>query len=153
MVLRSLQKVFKPYKGAFMRKIIFGSLTVLIIIIALSVSGMNAQASVPVHGRWCGPQHGGGEPIDAVDAVCRDHDQCYERKGYFNCACDRELIARLPDAIRRTNTASGKAAGASVARYFQSAGCQCRKEICVRTPFGKKCQTVITPGVGGAGPC
>lgn len=144
-------------KKAFIRKIIYCTLTMVIITIALflalSVPERNAQASVPVHGRWCGPGHGGGQPIDAVDAVCQAHDQCYDRSGYFNCACDRELIARLPDAIRRTPTASGKAAGASVARYFQSAGCQCKREVCVPTPFGRKCRTVTTPGKGGVGAC
>lgn len=29
-------------------------------------------------GRWCGPGYGGGDPIDALDCACRDHDRCYE---------------------------------------------------------------------------
>ena len=43
------------------------------------------QVSIPIYGNWCGPGHGGGPAIDAVDAVCRAHDQCYGSRGYFNC--------------------------------------------------------------------
>jgi hypothetical protein len=33
----------------------------------------------PIYGRWCGPAHGGGCPIDEIDALCRAHDLEYER--------------------------------------------------------------------------
>ena len=39
------------------------------------------QLSIPIYGNWCGPGHGGGPAIDAVDAVCRAHDQCYGQRG------------------------------------------------------------------------
>lgn len=29
-------------------------------------------------GRWCGPNYGSGEPTDALDGACREHDQCYD---------------------------------------------------------------------------
>ena len=45
------------------------------------------------HGRYCGLGKAGepGEPIDVLDAACRDHDTCYELSGGPVCACDREL--------------------------------------------------------------
>lgn len=49
----------------------------------------------PVWGNWCGPGHGGGEPIDVLDSLCKTHDLCYEQLGYFNCDCDEELIAGI----------------------------------------------------------
>jgi hypothetical protein len=55
------------------------------------------QLDVPcLYGNWCGPGCSGpGAPIDAVDACCKAHDQCYGRRGYFACSCDRELVRCL----------------------------------------------------------
>jgi len=72
-----------------------------------------------IYGRWCGPGHGGGHPIDAVDAACKKHDECYDRNGYFNCDCDSALVR---DAYRAAMSpgvsAEGRAAGIAVAGYF-----------------------------------
>ncbi len=59
-------------------------------------------------GNYCGPSWGGSSnaglnsatsnlrlPFDAIDESCRDHDQCYSERGYFDRACDRALIERL----------------------------------------------------------
>ncbi|MFC0014525.1 MULTISPECIES: phospholipase [Allobacillus] len=44
---------------------------------------------------WCGPGcHGPGPPINAVDAVCKAHDLCYDQYGP-SCGCDREFLDRL----------------------------------------------------------
>jgi len=40
---------------------------------------------VKVYGNWCGPNHGSGKPIDALDRICMYHDKCYDKYGYFNC--------------------------------------------------------------------
>lgn len=46
-----------------------------------------------IHGRWCGPGCSGpGPPIDEIDACCKAHDECYERRGYWDCVCDNELL-------------------------------------------------------------
>jgi len=30
-----------------------------------------------LYGNWCGAGHGGGPTVDALDALCRDHDMAY----------------------------------------------------------------------------
>jgi hypothetical protein len=47
-----------------------------------------------LHGRWCGISNGGpGEPIDAVDRCCMEHDKCLSSNPFFaailfrHCAC------------------------------------------------------------------
>ena len=90
--------------------------------------GFGEFAGIPIYGNWCGPGHGGGEPIDAVDEVCRRHDQCYDERGYFDCSCDRDLIARMPDAIINPGTPTlGKVAGAAAAAVFAITPCVCRR--------------------------
>lgn len=45
--------------------------------------------------KWCGPGCSGpGAPINAVDAACKAHDECYHRYGP-TCGCDREFLLRL----------------------------------------------------------
>ncbi|WLD91684.1 phospholipase [Alkalihalobacillus sp. AL-G] len=45
--------------------------------------------------KWCGPGCSGpGAPINAVDAACKAHDECYERYGPC-CECDQEFLERL----------------------------------------------------------
>jgi hypothetical protein len=119
---------------------------------------MPQQLSLPIYGNYCGPGHGDPTgrmpPIDAVDAVCRAHDLCYDNRGYFNCRCDRNLITSMPGAIANTPTAVGKGAGAAVLSYFANAACVCRNRVCVPVPFvGTRCTTVTTPGFGGVGAC
>lgn len=50
----------------------------------------------PIYGRYCGPGHSGpGKPIDRLDAACARHDDCYHRKGYHRCSCDKKLKKEL----------------------------------------------------------
>ena len=81
--------------------------------------------SMPVYGNYCGMGHGDptGEtpPIDAVDAVCREHDMCYESLGDFNEWCDVELIGSMPEAIAQTESPLGKQAGVLALLYFSVA--------------------------------
>lgn len=55
-----------------------------------------ASGGLPIYGNWCGPWHGGGR---IIDAVCREHDLCYDREGYFDCGCNRDLVNAMPGAI------------------------------------------------------
>lgn len=52
---------------------------------------------IPVYGNWCGPGYGKGEPVDHLDARCKEHDECYKEKGYFACSCDEAFI----DGVRK----------------------------------------------------
>ncbi|PJF37529.1 MAG: hypothetical protein CUN55_21600, partial [Phototrophicales bacterium] len=33
-------------------------------------------------------------PVDKIDAICKEHDLCYETRGRFNCACDQQIAAQ-----------------------------------------------------------
>jgi hypothetical protein len=75
-----------------------------------------------IYGRWCGPGCSGpGSPINDVDACCKVHDECYDRKGYFACSCDRELLACL--APKRSIWTSKGRAAIAVWSYFKVAPC------------------------------
>lgn len=46
----------------------------------------------PRYGNWCGKGHGGsGDPVDAIDAACKRHDECYAQYGFDDCGCDLNL--------------------------------------------------------------
>jgi hypothetical protein len=57
------------------------------------------------YGNWCGPDHSGpAEPIDEMDAYCKEHDLCYGAItvtfDYWQCipdkaACDKQLVDKL----------------------------------------------------------
>ncbi|SDI40432.1 coat protein VP1 [Alteribacillus persepolensis] len=45
---------------------------------------------------WCGPGCSGpGAPVNAVDAACKEHDECYRRHGGPSCYCDDMFIRTL----------------------------------------------------------
>lgn len=69
------------------------------------------EAGLPVHGNWCGPGHGGGQPVDELDAACMRHDQCYDRNGYFNCRCNQALVNEIDHLI-----ANGRLSGRTAAK-------------------------------------
>lgn len=116
------------------------------------------QLRLPVYGNYCGPGFGdptgSTPPIDAVDAICREHDLCYGRRGYLDCQCDRNLIQTMPAAIAQTPTPEGKLAGVLIREFFANTPCICRNSVCVQIPFfGTYCTTIPVPGRGGVGPC
>jgi hypothetical protein len=83
------------------------------------------QLRFPVYGNYCGFGHGdptgNTPPIDAVDAVCREHDRCYRLLGDFDGRCDRNLIEIMPSAIASTPSPVGKKAGLLALLYFSLA--------------------------------
>jgi hypothetical protein len=83
------------------------------------------ELSFPIYGNYCGFGHGDPTgktpPIDAVDAVCREHDLCYSLRGDFDHQCDRNLIENMPDAIASTPSLLGKKAGVLTLLYFSLA--------------------------------
>ena len=83
------------------------------------------QLSFPVYGNYCGFGHGdptgNTPPIDAVDAVCREHDLCYQLLGDFDRQCDRHFIESMPLAIASTPSPIGRNAGFLALLYFSLA--------------------------------
>ena len=77
--------------------------------------GAPQQLSLPVYGNYCGLGHGdptgNTPPIDAVDAVCREHDLCYALLGDFDSRCDQDFIECMPRAIASTPSPAGKMRG------------------------------------------
>ncbi|WP_213025824.1 phospholipase A2 family protein [Brevibacillus reuszeri] len=75
-----------------------------------------------LYGNWCGPGCSGpGAPIDDIDSCCKKHDICYEKRGYFSCSCDRELLNCLSKKIDYS-TEKGRMA-ALISAYFSRAQC------------------------------
>ena len=104
------------------------------------------------YGNYCGPGFGdptgATPPIDAVDAVCRTHDLCYQATTYFNCGCDRALLLTMPAAI--ATSPAGAAAGAAAIAHFAGAPCTCCLPLF--PPFPTPC-IPLPAGIGGIGPC
>lgn len=82
-----------------------------------------ALAGIPcIYGNWCGPGCSGpGAPIDDVDACCKAHDECYSRRGYSSCSCDRELLNCL--APKRGLTTSKDRAASLIWTTFKALPC------------------------------
>jgi len=79
-----------------------------------------------MHGIYCGLgrtdssyQHAG---IDALDSACKRHDKCYDKRGNFNCSCDRILSG---EALASTPTLQGAAVvkAAATTAYFSASAC------------------------------
>ena len=115
---------------------------------AQPATGSTANGGIPIYGNYCGPAHGddtGALPaIDAVDAACQTHDACYLQRGYFNCSCDRELLASVPAAAIIAGTPGAAAAASAIAGFFAGFPCQCWSWACVILPN-------LCIGIGGYG--
>ena len=51
--------------------------------------------------------------------ICEEPDKCYAKKGYFNCSCDRTLIATIKRDYNRMHTTE-KIAATAVKAYFSA---------------------------------
>lgn len=56
------------------------------------------RSGLGVHGHWCGIGVFGGPVVDDLDAICRQHDLCIDRRGALNCGCDFEMMRSI-DAV------------------------------------------------------
>jgi hypothetical protein len=65
------------------------------IAVCLFAATAEAGTALPVHGNWCGPNHGGGAVLDPLDAACRRHDICFESTRNFDCGCDLHFMDEL----------------------------------------------------------
>jgi hypothetical protein len=92
---------------------------------SLDKRGTPRQSSLPIYGNYCGLGHGyttgNKPPVDAVDAVCREHDRCYALLGDFDSRCDQDFIESMPNAIASTPSPAGKKAGLLALLYFSLA--------------------------------
>jgi Phospholipase A2 len=61
-----------------------------------------SKITFEIYGNWCGPNHPRTglfpKPYDKLDALCKAHDQCYEKSGYSDCVCDKVLIYSIAAA-------------------------------------------------------
>lgn len=90
-----------------------------------AISGrLAAQEGIPIYGNWCGPGHGGGNPLDDVDRACMTHDKCYSSRGYFDCECDAQLLRDLDRAIAFGNVRPwGRVMGPAIRAWFSLQPC------------------------------
>jgi hypothetical protein len=87
-------------------------------------TALSPEAGIPVHGNWCGPGHGAGQPVDRLDMSCMHHDQCYDRKGYLDCGCDQALVSEIDRAIANGQLNGSTAAKALMVRsWFANSPC------------------------------
>ncbi|WP_438830874.1 phospholipase A2 family protein [Streptococcus pluranimalium] len=74
------------------------------------------------YGNYCGRGNNGWnkQPIDDLDAACREHDKCF--KGFLkdNRACNQAFLRRLAPIMQKNNVTSKKGGYASAAFYLFS---------------------------------
>jgi hypothetical protein len=76
-----------------------------------------------IYGNWCGLKHGSGKPIDTLDSLCRTHDKCYDKRGYFACSCDRALIRGIITNATKFKKVKEYAAAYAILVYFKNTLC------------------------------
>lgn len=100
-----------------------------------TMATVDIKRSDLVYGCFCGPGKRCNVPKNPVDRVCYRHDQCYGKKGYAHCKCEKDLITRMTGAISSTTDPKGKAVGALALALFSISPCKCH--ICIRVPYCK----------------
>lgn len=83
---------------------------------------------IKVYGNWCGPGYGKGEPVDRLDARCKEHDECYKKKGYLACSCDEAFIAGVREDYPYMKPKEQRMAVLLVA-YFTIAPCRLEQGV------------------------
>lgn len=79
---------------------------------------------IPIYGNWCGPGHSGGTPVDDLDRACMEHDECYGRKGYFDCGCDKKLTQNIDAALSNGQVQPlGRVLGPLIRQWFTVQPC------------------------------
>lgn len=79
----------------------------------------------PFHGNYCGLGNRGGPPVDALDAACKRHDDCYDARERAACSCDKALAAEatLLTALDSGLTISAREKAALTAAFFSATPC------------------------------
>jgi hypothetical protein len=81
---------------------------------------------VPCYGNYCGPGHPKTsdytkDPVDAFDAVCQQHDQCYD-KGIDRAVCDGAMANDLSDIEEVPTSLYGQLYLAAADKYMDAVG-------------------------------
>lgn len=74
-----------------------------------------------IYGNYCGPGNKGGEPIDAIDHACKNHDMCYHYKGRHNCGCDSKFVNELEMLLTSKLTFKQRVVAQMMKKYFTRA--------------------------------
>lgn len=123
-----------------------------------AVQASSRKLSLPIHGIWCGPGHGGtltsNTPcIDQIDCKCKAHDQCWDKHTQSNCKCDDDLVSALEAdvspvavAIRDWFTVSPCVGPVSltIPRFCERCVTVLGKRVCPQYPCGimNKCEMI-----------
>jgi hypothetical protein len=94
-----------------------------------------AAKFVKIYGHYCGPGNEGGTPIDGLDAACKDHDECYDDRGYHHCTCDERIIADIGSFLQQKKlTFKQRTYGVAIKKYFER---KLKKNVNKQTPDGE----------------
>ncbi len=85
---------------------------------SISEATMKAIA-FPIYGNWCGPYYGSGVPIDLLDKGCKNHDNCYEKKGRHKCSCDKAFLAYINKNYSKMSDSKQKAMAKVIKAWLQ----------------------------------
>lgn len=64
-------------------------------VVLIAAPAVAQGPALPVHGNWCGPNHGAGPILDALDDACMRHDYCTMQVGRLDCGCDLAFMDEL----------------------------------------------------------
>ena len=107
------------------------------------------------HGHWCGMGVSGPEPpVDALDACCRAHDNCYTANGTDSCRCDRALHDCSGGAALQGAGAGARATRAAIVSVFGTRLKECACSNGTRCAGGAAVRVLTRKGwVGSGGGC
>jgi hypothetical protein len=126
-------------KGIVMNKALFVFL-IIFSVFALKAEEANQEVDItetdgaekssslmPKYGNWCGLNHPtdpetADEPIDILDAICKNHDFCYIEKGHMSCECDSEFNREVVSNQSRF-TGQEKILARTFRIYFRGSPC------------------------------
>lgn len=68
---------------------------------------------------YCGPGNSGGTPKNGIDKICKVHDNCYDKKGWGSCSCDKAIADSMGYAAANSKyTKSQRAFAAAASAHF-----------------------------------
>ena len=78
--------------------------------------------NIIVWGNYCGwgnySEDYSLDPVDDIDAICMEHDQCYDERGRFDCECDETIAEKARDLYEFYRREPGKNAETQMSRLI-----------------------------------